>query len=151
MASGPRQCIGRKFATTEAVAFLTLLLRDWKVEPLLNDGETNDQWKERVMQGKLLLTLGIRNVPLRFIRRMAKVWYVNFLVCDPCSINDSISADFDLECQILERWWLGARIWCKIFNYMSPQVNSFLLHDLDQYVATKKKKITYLWVKNLSW
>lgn len=70
---GPRQCIGRKFATTEAVAFLTLLLRDWKVEPLLNDGETNDQWKERVMQGKLLLTLGIRNVPLRFIRRMAKV------------------------------------------------------------------------------
>lgn len=70
---GPRQCIGRKFATTEAVAFLTLLLRDWKVEPLLNDGETNEQWKERVMQAKLMLTLGVRKVPIRFIRRTAKV------------------------------------------------------------------------------
>jgi len=70
---GPRQCIGRKFATTEAVAFLTLLVRDWKVEPLLNAGETTDQWRDRVMQGEMMLTLGVRKVPIRFTRRTTKV------------------------------------------------------------------------------
>ncbi|KAG6829041.1 hypothetical protein H0H87_012774, partial [Tephrocybe sp. NHM501043] len=44
---GPRMCIGRKFATTEAVAFFTMLLRDWKVEPLLEDGETKETWRGR--------------------------------------------------------------------------------------------------------
>lgn len=55
------------------MAFLTLLLRDWKVEPLLNDGETNEQWQDRVMQVTIMMTLGIRNVPIRFTRRTAKV------------------------------------------------------------------------------
>ncbi|GLB42270.1 putative cytochrome P450 [Lyophyllum shimeji] len=40
---GPRACIGRRFATTEAVAFLTMLLRDWEVEPILKQGETKEQ------------------------------------------------------------------------------------------------------------
>jgi cytochrome P450 len=71
---GPRQCIGRRFATTEAVAFLTIFLRDWKVEPLLNDGETNEEWKERVMQGKMILILQIGDVPIRFTRRVKKVY-----------------------------------------------------------------------------
>ena len=69
---GPRACIGRKFATTEAVCFLTMLLRDWKVEPLLNAGETVDQWKDRVLQASLIFTLSIRDVPVRFVRRTGR-------------------------------------------------------------------------------
>ncbi|TEB34368.1 cytochrome P450 [Coprinellus micaceus] len=46
---GPRECIGRKFATVEAVALLALLLRDFKIEPLLLNGETLDAWKTRVL------------------------------------------------------------------------------------------------------
>jgi hypothetical protein len=71
---GPRQCIGRKFATTEAVAFLTMLLRDWKVEPLLSGSETKNQWRDRVMQGRMMITFGVRNVPIRFTRRTVKLW-----------------------------------------------------------------------------
>ncbi|KAJ3550511.1 hypothetical protein NM688_g5063 [Phlebia brevispora] len=66
---GPRACIGRKFAITEAVCFLTVLLRDWKVEPLLNEGESVEEWKERVLQASLIFTLSIRAVPVKFIRR----------------------------------------------------------------------------------
>lgn len=66
---GPRACIGRKFATTEAVAFLTMLLRDWKVEPLLKEGETKEAWGHRVLDAKIAVTLGVKDVPLRFSRR----------------------------------------------------------------------------------
>ncbi|KAK1217172.1 hypothetical protein PQX77_020180 [Marasmius sp. AFHP31] len=67
---GPRTCIGRKFATTEAVAFLTVLLRDWKVEPLLQSGETPEGWKKRVMDAKLGFTMVVHtDVPLKFTRR----------------------------------------------------------------------------------
>ena len=66
---GPRACIGRKFATVESVCFLTLLLRDFKVEPLLRAGETKRQWRDRALDGKVALTLGIVDVPVRFVRR----------------------------------------------------------------------------------
>ncbi|KAG6812865.1 hypothetical protein H0H92_015793 [Tricholoma furcatifolium] len=69
---GPRACIGRKFATTEAVAFLTMLLRDWKVEPVLKDGETKDAWQKRVLDAHMVLTLGVADVPVRFTRRARK-------------------------------------------------------------------------------
>ncbi|KAF9243485.1 cytochrome P450 [Melanogaster broomeanus] len=72
---GPRSCIGRKFATTEAVCFLASLLRDWRVEPLLAtkpDGkvETQDEWRERIMQATMSVTMGIKDVPLRLVRRV---------------------------------------------------------------------------------
>jgi cytochrome P450 len=67
--SGGRACIGRKFAVTEAVCFLTLLLRDWKVEPMLRKGETKAQWKKRVIEAEVIITLGILDVPLRFRKR----------------------------------------------------------------------------------
>jgi cytochrome P450 len=60
---GPRTCIGHKFATTEAVCFLTFLLRDYRVEPILMGGETNGEWQERVLQAKLQMSLAIREVP----------------------------------------------------------------------------------------
>ena len=66
---GVRACIGRKFATVEAVAFLTMLLRDWKVEPLLKEGETKEAWRHRVFDVKLGLSLRVKDVPLRFSRR----------------------------------------------------------------------------------
>jgi len=69
---GPRACIGRKFATTESVCFLTLLLRDFKVEPLLRVGETKEQWRDRVLEAKIALTLGVVDVPVRFVRRARK-------------------------------------------------------------------------------
>ncbi|KAJ3761578.1 cytochrome P450 [Lentinula raphanica] len=66
---GPRACIGRKFATTEAVCFLSMLLRDWKVMPKLNPGESQEQWRDRVLDANLVLTLGVRDVPLIFVPR----------------------------------------------------------------------------------
>lgn len=67
---GPRACIGRKFATTEAVVFLTMLLRDWRIEPKLKASETKEEWRERVLEHPALkLTLGVRATPVRLVRR----------------------------------------------------------------------------------
>ncbi|KZS91952.1 cytochrome P450 [Sistotremastrum niveocremeum HHB9708] len=68
---GPRICLGMKFATTEATAFLTLLLRDWKVELNMLDGETKERWKTRILKPELVITLTFDQVPLKFIRRQA--------------------------------------------------------------------------------
>ncbi|KAG6824632.1 hypothetical protein H0H93_001807, partial [Arthromyces matolae] len=58
---GPRACIGRKFATVEATAFLTMLLRDWEITPIFQAGETPEMWRSRVLSEPVLgLTLGIR-------------------------------------------------------------------------------------------
>lgn len=66
---GPRACVGRKFATTEAVAFLTILLRDWKIHPILRKGETKEEWQNRVMDAQSVLTLGLKDVPVKFTKR----------------------------------------------------------------------------------
>ena len=66
---GHRACIGRKFSTVEAVSFLSILLRDWKVDPLLSDGETIQSWTDRVFKGTTAMLLGISDVPLKFSRR----------------------------------------------------------------------------------
>lgn len=68
---GPRSCIGRKFALTEALCFLTLFLRDWIVSPHLRDGETVKDWQSRVLlQGNMALTFGIGDVPIKLTRRV---------------------------------------------------------------------------------
>ncbi|KAG6918369.1 hypothetical protein DXG01_015021 [Tephrocybe rancida] len=70
---GPRACIGRKFATVEAVAFLTMMLREWRVEPTFEAKETPEAWRKRVLSQPVLgLTLGVRGAPLRFIRRQGR-------------------------------------------------------------------------------
>ncbi|KAF5379107.1 hypothetical protein D9615_005952 [Tricholomella constricta] len=67
---GPRACIGRKFALTEAVAFLTMLLRDWRVEPAFKEDESREAWRERVMgTPDLVLTLSVKEAPVRLTRR----------------------------------------------------------------------------------
>jgi len=67
---GSRACIGRKFATTEAVCFLTMLLQEWKLEIILRARETRHQWRERVMKGIATMTLGVGKVPVRLVRRV---------------------------------------------------------------------------------
>jgi cytochrome P450 len=69
MCPGPRTCIGRKFAVVEAVCFLTLLIRDWMIEPIMNPGETGEQWRDRVMQADVKLTLSVKALPIRLRRR----------------------------------------------------------------------------------
>ncbi|KAJ7222844.1 cytochrome P450 [Mycena haematopus] len=67
---GPRACIGRKFATLEATCFLALLLRDWKIVPLLRDGETKQAWGARMREARITMTLVVNaEIPLRFERR----------------------------------------------------------------------------------
>jgi hypothetical protein len=66
---GPRACIGRKFATVEATCFFALLLRDWKVLPILRDGETKEDWATRTMDARIVLTLGVGDIAVRFVRR----------------------------------------------------------------------------------
>ena len=66
---GPRTCLGHKFAKVEAVCFLTNLLREWKVEVVLRDGETIEGWKERILTPQFGVTLTLGQVPVRLVRR----------------------------------------------------------------------------------
>ncbi|PVF94766.1 cytochrome P450 [Serendipita vermifera] len=67
---GPRTCIGKRFAMTEAVCFLANILRDWEVHPLLKEGETVEQWKERVLtKVDVNLILSIVDAPVKLVRR----------------------------------------------------------------------------------
>ena len=49
-----------------------MLLRDYKVEPVLKKGETTEQWRERILRPNLELTLGVQDVPVTFVRRNNK-------------------------------------------------------------------------------
>lgn len=62
-------CPGRKFAATEAVALITMWLRDFKIEPLLAPGQTVENWREIVFDAHWSITLGIKTVPIRLRRR----------------------------------------------------------------------------------
>ncbi|KAF8644316.1 hypothetical protein AX16_008524 [Volvariella volvacea WC 439] len=72
---GSRACIGRKFATVESVCFLTLLLRDWRVEPLLTPTgskslkEMREDWVKKLGEVNIAMTMGIVDLPIRFVRR----------------------------------------------------------------------------------
>jgi len=67
---GPRNCLGKKFAQVEAVAFLTILLRDYRVEPICLPGEGPKEWERRILTPVIGLTMHIRDkVPLRLVRR----------------------------------------------------------------------------------
>ncbi|KAJ6590178.1 cytochrome P450 [Mycena vulgaris] len=68
---GPRACIGRKFAQIESTLFLCLLLRDWKLDIVLKDGETVIEYEERVLGNASLVgtAFGLGPVPLKLSRR----------------------------------------------------------------------------------
>ena len=69
--SGPRACIGRKIALTEAMGFVVQFFRDWDVETVLRDGETNDTCLRRLMANASFqrTTLAINDVSLRITSR----------------------------------------------------------------------------------
>src|ERR1700761_2297146 len=69
---GPRTCIGRKFATTEWTCFLTMFLKDWKVEPVMHDSETREEWIESVLKPIWAITFTTGDIPLRIVRRNSK-------------------------------------------------------------------------------
>jgi len=48
-----------------------MLLKDWKVEPIFNAGETPEMWRSRILQGSIKsgLAFGVKSVPLVFSRR----------------------------------------------------------------------------------
>ena len=62
--------MGKKFAQVEAVAFLVLLLREYRVEPICRPGENTDEWQKRVLRPFMVLTLHFQDkIPLRLVRR----------------------------------------------------------------------------------
>lgn len=48
--TGPRACVGRKLAHTEAILLLALFLRDWVLDIDLAPGETRSEYEKRVMK-----------------------------------------------------------------------------------------------------
>ncbi|EJT98650.1 cytochrome P450 [Dacryopinax primogenitus] len=70
---GPRVCLGKKFAITEAVGVLTLLLRDYRIELALKQGQTSKQWREKwEREGQeSKIGFGPKRFPLKFTRRAA--------------------------------------------------------------------------------
>ncbi|KAH7906468.1 cytochrome P450 [Hygrophoropsis aurantiaca] len=68
---GPRACIGQKFGQTEALCFLSLFLRDWKLDILPEGGESRQQYEERVMgnAGRVGLAFGVGPISLKLTRR----------------------------------------------------------------------------------
>jgi hypothetical protein len=46
-----------------------MLLRDWEIKPILRQGETKQEWRDRVLDAKMSLTLGVKDVPVKFIKR----------------------------------------------------------------------------------
>ena len=66
---GPRTCLGHKFAKVEGVAFLTHLLREWRVEPVLREEEGEGMWKERVLKPEVKMTMTMKDVRLILVRR----------------------------------------------------------------------------------
>ena len=48
-----------------------MVLRDYRVEPILLPGETVAMWKERILVPRMSLTLQFKDkVPLRLVKRM---------------------------------------------------------------------------------
>ena len=69
---GPRACVGRRFAIVESVTFLALLLKEWKVDIMLKEGETREGWEQRVIgsPGQVGIMFGITaSVDLKLNKR----------------------------------------------------------------------------------
>lgn len=76
-ADGPRDCPGKKFSQVEAVAAVALLFRKWRVDPVINLGESIQSARERVSRfivedtGVILMVqmLHPERCPLRWLER----------------------------------------------------------------------------------
>jgi hypothetical protein len=46
-----------------------MLLREWKIHPTLREGETKEEWRNRVLDARMIVTLGVKDVPVKFTKR----------------------------------------------------------------------------------
>ncbi|CAK5278914.1 unnamed protein product [Mycena citricolor] len=69
--AGPRSCVGRRFAQTEAVVFLAHLLHDWRIETVINPGESHEGAMERILAGASMFgtAFALGEVPVRLVSR----------------------------------------------------------------------------------
>ncbi|KIJ60055.1 hypothetical protein HYDPIDRAFT_161547 [Hydnomerulius pinastri MD-312] len=68
---GPRSCLGRKFATTEMICLIALFLRDWKVDIVLDEGDTYERYHARLLETTTLRNsaFGVGDVSLKVTPR----------------------------------------------------------------------------------
>jgi len=67
---GPRVCVGKKFATTESLATLSMLMKDFKIEPILEAGESLREWRQKNMEGNVVPGVGFG--PGKYAVRLVK-------------------------------------------------------------------------------
>jgi hypothetical protein len=41
----------------------------WRIEPILDEGETPQGWRRRVMVADVMMSLGVGKVPVRLVAR----------------------------------------------------------------------------------
>jgi cytochrome P450 len=67
--SGPRVCLGKKFSTTESVAFLACFLKEWRIETPMKEGETVEQAIKRLVDPRFGFTLSLSEREVILARR----------------------------------------------------------------------------------
>ncbi|KAJ8503599.1 hypothetical protein ONZ45_g10716 [Pleurotus djamor] len=93
-----RTCIGKRFAITEATTFLTLLLRDWKLEMLLGPGETKEKWRTKNMNARVGMTVACPFVNTLHFNESEFKW----LTADNI---ESITDTYEVETKPWKRRW----------------------------------------------
>ncbi|EJT98651.1 cytochrome P450 [Dacryopinax primogenitus] len=68
---GPRVCVGKKFAQTESLATLAMLMKDYKIQPVLEAGESLAEWRRRNIDDNIQPSIGVGpgKFTVRLVRR----------------------------------------------------------------------------------
>ncbi|WWC96641.1 hypothetical protein V866_003513 [Kwoniella sp. B9012] len=66
---GQRQCIGKRFGEVEMVAYISHLIKEYRLFPIEKDGETIHEMKARILKGTEELTLTPGKFAVRFEKR----------------------------------------------------------------------------------
>ncbi|WWD05412.1 hypothetical protein V865_003489 [Kwoniella europaea PYCC6329] len=66
---GQRQCIGKRFAEVEMVAYISHLIKEYRLFPIEKDGESVHEMKARILKGTEELTLTPGKFAVRFEKR----------------------------------------------------------------------------------
>ena len=45
------------------------VVRDWRVEAYLRNGESKEDWERSYMRGRAVTNFGVADMPIRFVRR----------------------------------------------------------------------------------
>lgn len=74
-AEGPRNCPGKKFAQVEFVAVMAILFRKHRVRPVLEEGETPEDGRKRVMQMANDSALTAITLQMRNPKKVSLEWF----------------------------------------------------------------------------